>query len=59
MTKLFLRAAFVIGVLIVTSVGAIARPPNIVFILADDLGWSDLSCHGSIVHRTHAPSRSV
>jgi arylsulfatase A-like enzyme len=28
------------------------RPPNIVFILADDWGWGDLSCHGHKHYRT-------
>src|SRR5438876_6356193 len=28
------------------------RPPNIVFILADDLGWTDLGCQGSKYYET-------
>lgn len=28
------------------------RPPNIVFILADDLGWTDLGCMGSRYYET-------
>jgi arylsulfatase A-like enzyme len=29
-----------------------AASPNVVFILADDLGWGDLSCHGSSFIKT-------
>ena len=28
------------------------RPPNVVFILVDDLGWADLTCQGSTYYRT-------
>lgn len=27
-------------------------PPNVVLILADDLGWADLACYGSDLHET-------
>lgn len=33
-------------------VSAQAPPPNVVLILADDLGWSDLNCYGADLHET-------
>ena len=27
-------------------------PPNVIFILIDDLGWADLGCYGSTFHQT-------
>jgi arylsulfatase A-like enzyme len=36
----------------VTSFGASNEWPNIVFILADDLGWRDLGCFGSTFYET-------
>src|SRR5688572_19999339 len=43
--------------LIVASAGSAApsadtRKPNVVFILADDLGWTDLGCYGSRYYET-------
>jgi len=29
-----------------------ARRPNVIVVLADDLGWSDLACYGSDLHET-------
>jgi arylsulfatase A-like enzyme len=34
------------------TAGGPRRPPNIVFILADDLGWTDLGCQGSKYYKT-------
>jgi len=46
-------------VLFVLSLSAVAmtqaeqtRKPNIVFVLADDLGWSELGCYGNNFHET-------
>lgn len=34
------------------AVLAVDRPPNIIFIMADDLGWTDLACFGSKYYET-------
>ncbi|MGH7138037.1 MAG: sulfatase [Pirellulales bacterium] len=32
--------------------GAVAATPNVLIILADDLGWADLGCYGADLHET-------
>ena len=52
------RPCVVLGVAVILAVSsspvgaAPPRPPNIVFILADDLGWTDLGCAGSRYYET-------
>jgi arylsulfatase A-like enzyme len=43
-----LIALFFVG----QGVAATAKKPNIVYILADDLGWTDLACQGSKYYET-------
>ncbi len=45
-------AAFAAFVLLASSGFAADPPPNVVFILADDLGWTDLGCQGSKYYET-------
>jgi arylsulfatase A-like enzyme len=59
MSGLFLtplpRVVPLIALALLANAGGAAEParkPNVVFILADDLGWTDLSCQGSKYYRT-------
>ncbi|MBE7498917.1 MAG: sulfatase [Verrucomicrobiales bacterium] len=42
---------------LLAGLGAMASSPNIVFILADDLGYTDLACYGSRYYETPALDR--
>ena len=49
------RVALCLGFLALLSFGRAATPavkPNVVLILADDLGWTDLGCFGSDLYET-------
>ena len=49
--RAFVRITFV--ALVAVSLRAAAPvPPNVLFILADDLGWRDLRCYGNPWHDT-------
>src|SRR5262245_59837566 len=52
-TALFVKRALFFLCLLVRPLAAMTgQPPNLVIILADDLGWGDLSCYGHPSIRT-------
>lgn len=48
----FSRRAFLSTAAAAGTAAQDARRMNVLFILADDLGWSDLACYGSDLHET-------
>ena len=55
-----INGAFRITLVVIVSIVdplitvAQSRAPNVVFILADDLGWRDLGCYGNCFNETLA-----
>jgi arylsulfatase A len=47
-----MRGIFLCLGLCTVAAVADARPPNVIVIMADDLGWGDLSCHGATAVQT-------
>lgn len=51
-TRPLLTTALLVAFTVLAPPSSHGRPPNLVFILADDLGWSDLACYGSDLHES-------
>jgi len=51
MTRITLACWLAVG-FVVGGAAAADRPPNVVVIMADDLGWGDVSCNGATAVQT-------
>src|SRR5687768_14298005 len=47
-----LRIAAILFLLVPSVLQSADRPPNVILILIDDMGWTDLSCYGSQFYET-------
>ena len=56
-TNLFLYVNVVLACLFGGAITCAERPPNIIFVLADDLGWAELGCYGNTFHETPSLDR--
>jgi arylsulfatase A-like enzyme len=52
--RLTITLTFIVLVIVASSTSARAAdaPPNVVFLLVDDLGWTDIGCFGSDLYET-------
>ncbi len=55
LTRSVILSVVILG-LVFWSVGAATERPNIIFILVDDMGWSDLGCYGAEIHTPNIDS---
>lgn len=51
--RLELRMKLALCFLLLSVRRVAAKPPNIVFVLADDFGWNDVGYHGSEIRTPH------
>jgi arylsulfatase A-like enzyme len=54
MTPMLFRSLLATAFLFIAGFYSLAadRPPNVILILIDDMGWTDLSCYGSKFYET-------
>src|SRR5690349_7220643 len=52
MLKSFFATFFLLSTICSLPAQKVSKQPNIIIIIADDLGWADLQCYGSTFYET-------